>query len=97
MSSEQLAGLAGLVLSLGFSYIPGLRQWFDEKASDTKQAIMGLCLIVVALVVFGLSCAGVFDSVVCSQSGFFGFLGVLVNALVANQGVYLITRKNVSG
>lgn len=93
MNAEQLSAIVGVLLSLGFSYIPGLKTWFDAKESDVKQAIMGLALVIVAGAVFGLSCAGVFDTVACTQEGFWGFVGVLVSALVANQSIYLITRK----
>ena len=93
MNAEQLSAIAGVILSLGFSYIPKLKQWFESKESDVKQAIMGLALVIVACAVFGLSCAGVFDTVACTQTGFVGFAGVLVSALVSNQATYLITRK----
>ena len=93
MDAKELGAIVGLLLSLGFSYIPGLKVWFDGKSSDTKQAIMGLSLVIVAGAVFGLSCAGVFDTVACTREGFIGFVGVLVSALVANQSVYLITKR----
>ncbi len=94
MDSNQLAAVVGILLSLGFSYIPGLKVWFDGKSSDTKQAIMGLSLIVVAVSVFGLSCASVLHSVSCTREGAIGFASVLVSALVANQSIYLLTKKS---
>jgi hypothetical protein len=94
MNAEQLASIAGVVLSLAFSYVPGVKGWFEELAKGQKQALMGGLLIVVAGASFGLSCAGVVDvGVACTQTGAIGLVEVLVSALVANQGTYLITRK----
>ena len=93
MTSEQLASLAGVLLSLGFSYIPGVRQWFEARSGEVKQAIMGLSLVFTAMVIFLSACAGYYKGVACTESGFIGFLTILVSALVTNQSVYLITRK----
>lgn len=97
MDAVGLSALAGLVLSLLFSYVPGLKDWFDGLAATSKQLLMGVLLVVIAAVVFGLSCAGLGASlgisVACTVEGGYGFLQVLIAALVANQSVYLITRK----
>jgi hypothetical protein len=97
MDATALAALAGLILSLVFSYVPGIKDWFEAQSMGMKQAIMGGLLVVIALVVFGLSCAGLGASlgigVECSVAGAYGFLQVLIAALVANQSIYLITRK----
>ena len=97
MDASQLAALAGGALSLAFSYIPGLKTWFDGLTTGYKQLVMGVALIVVALVVFGISCAGLGASfgwsVACTAAGAVGFLQVLITALVANQAVFLITKK----
>ena len=94
MSGERLASIAGIVLSLVFSYIPGVKDWFDKLAPSMKQAVMGGLLIVTALVIFGLSCAGLDIGVVCSADGAVGFLWVLIAALIGNQSMYLITKKH---
>jgi len=54
---------------------------------------MGALLIAVAGTVFGLSCSGIISAVSCSQAGAIGLVNVLINALIANQSTYLITRK----
>lgn len=96
MNETQLAALAGLILSLLFSYVPGLKSWFDAKTTVEKQEFMGGLLVVIAAVIFGLACAGLGASlgigIECSISGAWGFLQVLIAALVANQSVYLITK-----
>ena len=40
VSSELIVSIAGVVLSLLFSYIPGLRTWFAALVTETKQLIM---------------------------------------------------------
>lgn len=93
MTQELLSATVATILSLGFSYIPGLSSWFDDLNRDEKQLIMGVALVGTAFAVFGLSCAGVLDSVSCSKQGAVGFLGVLFSALIANQSVYQLTKK----
>lgn len=98
MDEIQLAAIAGLIISLAFSLIPGLKTWYDAKAPTDKQAIMGGVLVVVAAAIFGISCTSFGASiglggVECSIKGAWGFLQILIAALVANQGTYLITRK----
>ena len=93
MDAELLASVAGIILSLVFSYIPGVSDRFETLEAKYKQAIMGGLLIVVAAAIFGLSCGGVIDTAACTQEGAKAAFMVLVNALVANQGVYLLTRK----
>lgn len=93
MTSETLGSIVGVLLSLGFSYIPGLQTYFDGLSREAKQATMGVVLVVAAVGVFALSCFNVLDSVSCTKDGAFGLVKVLIAALVANQGTYLLTRK----
>ena len=93
MQSEQLSAIAGIALSLAFSYIPGLRGWFDTLTSQYKQAVMGIALILTAGSVFALTCGGIIQtSIPCSQSGAVGLVWMLVQALIANQATYVGTR-----
>ncbi|MFA5714409.1 MAG: hypothetical protein WC998_01540 [Candidatus Paceibacterota bacterium] len=93
MTAEQLALIAGAVLSLCFSYIPGLKDWFDPLENKYKQAIMGGLLLVIAFAVYGLSCAAVFNYFTCDKAGFLEVVDILIKALIANQSIYLITKK----
>lgn len=94
MTGELLSSIAGIVLSLIFSYIPGVKQWFGVLKPSMKQAVMGGLLLLVAASVFGLSCAGLDVGVVCDVDGALGLLRLLIAALVANQSTYLITKKH---
>ena len=97
MSAEQLAAISAIVLSLLFSYMPGLSAWYDGLEKGIKQAIMGGLLIIIAGAVFGLACAGLGPdiglTVTCDRAGALSMINVLIAALVANQATYLITRK----
>ena len=96
MTAEQLSSIAGIVLSLIFTYIPGLRDRWDVLDGGVKQMFMGLMLILVAIGAFLLSCANVITGMVCDQEGAIGLLWTLIAALVANQSTYLITRKRTN-
>jgi hypothetical protein len=94
MNAELLASIAGIVFSLAFSYIPGLKDKFDDLTAGYKQLTMGITLLVVSLAVFGLSCAGLVDvGVTCDQAGAMGLVSVFIAALIANQSTYLITKR----
>lgn len=40
MSAEQLGIYGGIVISLGFSYVPKLKDWFDKLSPDYKRLVM---------------------------------------------------------
>ena len=97
MSVESLALIAGGLLSLLFSYIPGLNTSFAGLGSEVKRLIMAGLLFLVAAVIYGLSCAGVGASfgvdVPCTQEGLLGLINVFVLAVIANQSAFAITPK----
>jgi hypothetical protein len=94
MTSELLASIAGIVLSLGFSYIPGLSVWYAKLDGIYKRLLMAGLLLLTAAAAFGLSCADIFATVKCSQDGVIGLVEVFVLALIANQSTYLITPES---
>ena len=91
MNAELLAGIAGIVLTLLFSYLPGLRNWYDPLSETKKKLIMLGALFVSALGVFGLACIGRYDIVVCSVDGAWEMGRYFILALVANQSVYKLS------
>jgi hypothetical protein len=94
MNGIDLAAISGVVLALGFAYVPGLNDWYAGLEKKYKQMLMGIMLVVVAVAVFGLQCAGVKDfGLICSQEGAVKFVEVLIAALVANQGIYPLIKK----
>jgi len=103
MSAEVLAAIAGSLLSLLFSYVPGLSEWYanlgvaqNDDGTRKRLVMLGL-LCLVAAGSFGLGCAGwAADfglSISCDQKGVMGLLQALLLAVMANQSTYKISPK----
>ena len=93
MSSELLIVIAGVVLSLLFSYVPRLKDWFDPLWSNQKRLIMLAALLLSAGGVFALACFGKYDLVVCDAAGAWNMLEYFVLAAIANQTAYQLSPK----
>lgn len=94
MTAQVLSAAAGIVLSLGFSYVPKLAPWYDAQEGTTKRLIMLGLLALVSVGVFGISCAGWFNfNITCDQAGIEELVSAFFLALVANQSTFLITPK----
>lgn len=91
MTAEVLAATAAILISLALSYVPGLRERFDALAGDQKRAVVGASIVLCALLAVALSCAGLAGYTTCDQVGVFNALSVLIAALVASQGAYMLT------
>jgi len=98
MDSTTLASLAGIVVSVLFEYTPKLHTWYNGLDDTTQRLFMLGAMALVAVVVFGASCAN-FNlgySVACSSAGAVGLLKVFISALVANQAAFILTPKAAS-
>ena len=97
MTPQLLSSIAGIILSLLFSYIPGLSSWYDTLTATYKRLVMLALLAVTSLSAFGLACLGWLPyfnlNLACDQKGGVELLMAFVLALVANQSTYLITPK----
>lgn len=95
LSAEGLSALAGILLSLGCSYLPGVRQRFAELDPTGKRLVMLGLLAISALGVFGLSCTPYqpFPGLSCDQAGAWGLLRVFLAALVANQAAFNVSPR----
>ena len=97
MTADSLILISGAVVSLLFSYIPGLNTWFAAKAPDIKRLIMVGVLFLVSAAIFGISCAGygaeIGITIDCSKDGLIGLLKIFILAVIANQGAYNLTVK----
>ena len=97
MSAESIALIAGSILSLVFSYVPGLNAKFAALGPEVKRLIMLGLLVVVAVGAFGLACTGYganFNiATVCDVQGALGLGGSLLLAIIANQAVYAVSPK----
>jgi len=94
MTSDLLSAIAGIILSLAFSYIPGVSDWFVALDGAYKRLIMAALLLIVAAGAFALGCTGVLDTVECSRDGALGLVSAYISALIANQSAYQIARRH---
>lgn len=93
MTSDGLSIAAGVLLSLALSYLPGVRGWFADQAPETRSLVTLGALLVVGLLAFGISCAGLQAVVECSQPGAWSMVRAFVAAAVANQTTYSLTKR----
>ncbi len=93
MTVEQLGAIAGVILSLAFSYIPGLSDQFDKLDPIRKRLVMAVLLFFVAAGALILSCASVVVTVECTQTGLIALINTFIAALVANQATFTISPR----
>jgi hypothetical protein len=94
MTGPQLSALAGIVLSLLFSYVPQLQAWYSAKDSKTQSLIMLGMLVLVAVGVYGISCLAWWPgltAITCDKQGIKDLIEAFVAALIANQATYTIS------
>ena len=92
VSSEMIVAIAGVVLSLLFSYIPGLRVWFGGLIAEKKQLIMLGLLVIVSGGIFALGCFDILETgISCDKPGVISLVFMLISGVVANQATYLIS------
>jgi len=94
MTAEQLALIAGMVLSLALGYIPGLSKWYAPLGTEQKAGIMALLLVIAAVAIFALSCGAIIAvGITCDKQGVIELVTLLILALMANQGTYKLAVK----
>jgi hypothetical protein len=93
--AQFLALIAGVILSLIFSYVPGLSVRFDALKREYKRLAMLVLLAMISAVLYGGICAGVFvaEGVVCGSGGLLIVVKLFVQAAVANQTAYSLAGK----
>ena len=95
---NQIALFAGVLLSLGLSYTPGLAPKFDALENTQKRLwVLGI-LAAAVLIIFGAGCTGIdLPSIAvkatCDQAGAVGLINLFIVAVVGNQAAYLIAPK----
>lgn len=99
MNAEFLLSVSGMVLSLLFSYLPGLEGWYAELAADIKRLIMLAVVAAVSIVVYALSCAGLLSEflpgaeLACGREGIIALVKGFFAALIANQATYKVSPR----
>jgi hypothetical protein len=91
MTSDKLAALVGLIISLLFAYLPGLKSWFEKQGSEFKAGLTAAITVIAALAIYGLSCANWFPElgVTCTKAGLQQLVSVVIGALVGMAGGYV--------
>lgn len=97
MTAEFISMVAGVLLSLAFSYIPGLSVKYAALEAIYKRLVMLGLLFLVALGSIGLACAGIGAEVginiTCDRAGVIGVLQAFFLAAMANQSAYSLTKR----
>ena len=89
-----LVGIAGVTLSLLFSYIPGLRTWYAALIDETKKLLMLGMIVLVSGAIFGLGCYGILSTgIACDKYGIISLVWMIVLGLTSNQAAYMITPQ----
>ena len=91
MSVEQVGVAFGVLLSLLMAYLPGFSSWYEAKTKQFKALFMLGVTFGAGVILFALSCAGFsFLGVVCSVTGAFSLLSLIVQVAIANQATYFL-------
>jgi len=94
LTPDILASIAGAIISLGFSYIPGLSVKFAALLPEVKRLIMAGIMVAVSIAIFALGCNGVLVSgIACEQAGLVQLVTIVLSAIIANQATYSITPQ----
>ena len=93
MTAQLLTTIAGVLISLAFSYVPGASDWFAKLDGTYKRLVMLAALLLAAGGAFGLGCAGYSTGVPCDGHGALKMLELFILAAMANQSAFLLTPK----
>lgn len=94
-SVSAIPAVAGAILSLLFSYVPGLDGWYAGLEATHKRLVMLVLVVLVSAGIYGLGCYGLISTTVkCDQAGLMAAINVFFSVLVANQAAYLISAKS---
>ena len=88
LSPEYLSAGAGLLLSLLFSYVPGVSAWYDALGPTTKRLVMLGLLLAVALASLLYQCR---TDLACVGVEWEAYLAAFIAALITNQATASIT------
>jgi len=87
--------VAGAILSLFFSYVPGVEAWYNGLDPALKRVVMLVLILCTAGGIYALGCAGmVTTTVACDKAGLVQAVNIFFSVLIANQGTFLLTKKS---
>lgn len=90
MTADVLMLIVGVVLSLVFSYVPFIANWYYAFDDNKKKLIMLGFIALVSGGLFGISCAGWAPKLgiavfACTQEGAWEFVKIFGTIAIANQ------------
>jgi putative flippase GtrA len=94
LTTVTISAIAGILLSLLFSYVPHLKDWFDEQTGTTKRLIMLASLVAAAAGALALNCGTIAGHPIlpgaslCTETTIVDAVSAFIAALVANQSAY---------
>jgi hypothetical protein len=99
MTSDKLAALVGVLISLLFAYLPGVKTWIEKQSSELKGGLTAGLTILAGIAIYGLSCAGWFMDlgVICSKAGLQQLVTTIIGALVGLAGTYVTLVRPFKG
>jgi hypothetical protein len=100
MTADVLMLTVGVVLSLLFSYIPFIANWYYAFDDNKKKLIMLGFILAVSGGLFGLSCAGWASKLgitvfACTQEGLWEFVKIFFTVAIANQATAKLSWQPV--
>lgn len=87
--TNAIAVIAGVLTSIAFDRVPGLRAWFDTLSREARGAVMMAFAGVAAALIVTASCLGLDATVACTRTGVYQTVIAFGTFLAANQGTYL--------
>ena len=93
MEVSAISAIAGILISLVLEFIPGVEGWYAKFTPQQKRLVMLGSLFLVVAGAFGLSCANLLEAFACSGDGAWTAVLAFVAALVANQSVHLLLKR----
>jgi uncharacterized membrane protein len=98
VTPEFLCLVAGVILSLLFSYVPRLNTWYASKSEQLKKLFMLLLLFIVVIAIFVLACTGLLPVVgfTCTKDTAVSFVYMFILAVISNQSTHSVTPQTLA-
>lgn len=97
MTAEILSSIAGVVISLAASYVPGFSDWYARLDGSHKRLLMLGMLAVSSIGIYALACAQLGEALEitlrCDQEGALTLARAFLTALVSSQAAFTISPQ----
>jgi len=96
VTAQWLVGLVAILLAIIFDWFAPVAKWYEVKLEGEKRMWMALLLLITCVVVFLLGCFSIFTSnIACTVKGGTDLFVLLIEAVVINQGLHMLTKPSV--